>query len=128
MNISATTNILIDDTLMDNIIPNKSCDIFKKSLLTNQRNIAYHCYKCDKWTHKKGNDTTEDAYLELNKDMCLKCSISFSLYKIPFTSCTNLELSNLNSCNSLKFLNALPSFEIVAEVPNFQICNLTKLA
>ena len=99
--------------MKDNIIPNKRCDICKKSVLTNQRNIAYHCNKCDKW-----NDTIEDAYLELNKDRCLKCSISFTLYNIPFTSCTNLELSNLNTFNFLKFLNALPS-EIVAEVSKF---------
>ena len=52
MDISATTNIL-----KDNITPNKSCDICKKSVLTNQRNIAYHCNKCDKCTHKKCNDT-----------------------------------------------------------------------
>ena len=84
-------------------------------MLTNQHNIAYHCKKCDKWTHKKCNDTT-DAYLISNQDQCLKCSISFSLNNIPFTSCTNLELSNLYTCNSLKLLNALPSFEIVAEV------------
>ena len=29
---------------------------------------------------------------------------------------TNQELSNLNTCNLLKFIYALPSFEIVAEV------------
>ena len=55
MDISVTTNILIDDILKDNIIPNKSYDICKKSVLI------------------------------------LKCSISFSLHNIPFTSCTNLE-------------------------------------
>ena len=42
MDISATTNILIDDILKGNIISNKSWDICKKSVLTNQRNIAYH--------------------------------------------------------------------------------------
>ena len=83
-------------------------------MLTNQKYIAYHCNKCGKC-----NDTGEDAYLNLNKDRCLECSISFSLHNIPFTSCTTLELSNLNTCNSLKFLNALPSFEIVAEVSKF---------
>ena len=79
MDVSATTNILIDDILKDHIIPNKSCDICKKSVLANQRNNAYHCNKCNKWTHKKCNDTTEDVYLDLNKDLC------FSLHNIPFT-------------------------------------------
>ena len=50
---------------------------------------------------KKCNDTTGDTYSNLN-DQCLKCPVSFSLYNIPFTSCTNLELSNLHTCNSLK--------------------------
>ena len=115
MDISATINILIEDILKETIIPNIRCDICKKSVLTNQHNIAYHCKKCDKWTHRKCNNTT-DSYLISNQDQCLKCSINFSLNNIPFTSCTNLELSNLNTCNSLKLLNALPSFEIVAEV------------
>ena len=99
-----------------NIIPNKSCDICKKAVLTTQSNNDDHCNKCQKW---KCNDTTEDAYLYLNEDLCLKCSINFSLHNIPFTSCTNLELSNLNTYNSLKFRNVLPSFEIVAELSKF---------
>ena len=115
MDISATINLLIADISKETIIPNIRCDICKKSVLTNQHNFAYHCKKCDKWTHRKCNNTT-DSYLISNQDQCLKCSINFSLNNIPFTSCTNLELSYLNTCNSLKLLNALPSFEIVAEV------------
>ena len=71
----------------------------------------------------KCNDTTENVYLNFNKEQCLKCSISFSLNNIPFSSCTNLELSNLYTCNSLKLLNALPSFEIITEVSKFTDMN-----
>ena len=52
MDISATTNILIEDILKENNILNKKCDICKKKVLTNQHINAYHCKKCDKWTHK----------------------------------------------------------------------------
>ena len=88
-------------------------------MLTNQPMNAYHCTKCDKWTRKKCNDTTENVYLNFNKEQCLKCSISFSLNNIPFSSCTNVESSNLYTCNSLKLLNALPSFDIITEVSKF---------
>ena len=56
MDVSATTNILIDDILKDHIIPNKSCDICKKSVLANQRNNASHCNKCNKWERLLKNE------------------------------------------------------------------------
>ena len=79
MDISSTTNIIIEDILKETIIPNNRCDICKKTVLTNQHINAYHCKKCDKWTHKKCNDTTENVYLNFNKEQCLKCSSVFRL-------------------------------------------------
>ena len=38
---------------------------------------------------------------------------------IPFTLCNNLELCNTNDNNSSKFLNSLPSFEIISEASKF---------
>ena len=119
MNKSDTTNLLIEDILKDIIISKKRCDICKKSVLINQRNNAYHCKKCDKWTHNKCDDPTDYESRKFHKDECLKCSTSFLLYNMPFTACTDLELSNLYTCNSLKFLNALPSFEVLSEVSKF---------
>ena len=43
----------------------------------------------------------------------------FSSHHTFYIMYTNLELLNLNTCNSLKFLNVLPSFEKVAEVSKF---------
>ena len=47
MDISSTTNIIIEDLLRGTIIPNKRCVICKKAVLTNQHINAYHCEKCD---------------------------------------------------------------------------------
>ena len=38
---------------------------------------------------------------------------------IPFTTCSYLELSNTNENDSSKFLQSLPSFEIIAEASKF---------
>ena len=44
----------------------------------------------------------------------------FQLYEYtPFTLCNNLELCNTNDNNSSKFLNSLPSFEIISEASKF---------
>ena len=126
MDLSAAMNVIINDLQNDIIISNNSCDICKKNVLNNQKVNAYHCNKCDKWTHNKCDDTISSTE-KYSKELCLKCSISFNFYNIPFTLCNNDELSNVYSCNSLKFLNALPSFEILSEVSKFSDLQLNEV-
>ena len=43
----------------------------------------------------------------------------FNYMNIPFTLCNNMELCNTNDNNSSKFLNSIPSFEIISEASKF---------
>ena len=81
------------------------------------------CDICDKWIHIVCNNTTTDEYEQLkNQDdmwVCFLCNVKNNLLNVPFTICDNTELSNINTCNSMSFLNALPSIDVANETVNF---------
>ena len=96
MDISAATDLLIGDITNEYYNPNNNCcDICKKPVSINQQTTAYLCKYCDKWTHSRCVGTDNFIAISNTKDTCVKCSISFNYHNLPFTSCTDLELSNL---------------------------------
>ena len=96
------------------------CNTCNKHVLDNQKNVSYQYNQCNNQTHNKCNDITN---INESKAQCLKCSITFNYRNIPFTLCNNVELSNTNEYNSSKFLNSLPSFEIISEASKFSQSN-----
>lgn len=111
----SATDLIIDALSNYNInsISNDNCNICFKSVLKKQKNDSFLCSHCNKWSHKKCDDVNN----KLNSnEHCLKCSISFIHVNIPFTLCNNLDLLNLNASNSTKFLNSLPTLEIISEI------------
>ena len=112
------TDLIIDaiSNGNNNPIQRDRCNICNKRVLDNQKNVSCQCNQCKNWTHNKCDDITN---LNEFKAQCLKCSITFNYRNIPFTLCNNMELSNTNECNSSKFLNSLPSFEIISEASKF---------
>ena len=112
------TDFIIDAISNDNNNPiqRDRCNICNKRVLDNQKNVSCQCNQCKNWTRNKCDDITN---LNEFNAQCLKCSITFNYRNIPFTLCNNMELSNTNECNSSKFLNSLPSFEIISEASKF---------
>ena len=55
--------------------------------------------------------------LKYNSDLwhCRACKIKNNLDRLPFTICDNFELININSSNSMRFLESLPNLDIVDE-------------
>ena len=113
------TDLIVDAICNDNnnSIQRDRCNICNKRVLDNQKTVSYQCNQCNKWSHNKCDDNNNN--LNESKEQCLKCSITFNYMNIPFTLCNNLELSYTNDNNSSKFLNSLPSFEIISEASKF---------
>ena len=113
--------MIIDDIYNkdNNPIQSDRCNICKKTVLDNQKIVSYHCNQCHNWTHNKCDDVNTNLNSHTSKEYCLKCTITFNCLNIPFTTCSYLELSNINENDSSKFLESLPSFEIIAEASKF---------
>ena len=73
---------------------------------TDHRAILCDCCEC--WIHIGCNDIFLSVYenLKSKSDLwhCLVCIIRNNLESIPFTSCDDTELININSTNSMRFL------------------------
>ena len=112
------TDLIIDAICNDNNNPiqRDRCNTCNKRVLDNQKNVSYQCNQCNNWTHNKCDDITN---INESKAQCLRCSIIFNYRNIPFTLCNNVELFNTNEYNSSKFLNSVPSFEIISEASKF---------
>ena len=59
---------------------------------------------------------------------CLVCIIRNNLDSIPFTSCDDTELININSTNSMRFLESLPNLEIATETNSFSEFSLNDIS
>ena len=127
---SYTTEDIIDIICQERIKPKSNikfpCGICNKSVKSNQK--AVQCDSCDLWIHIVCNNTTNPEYelLKHQDDLwfCSLCIIKKNLLNVPFTRCDNTELLNINTCNTMSFLEALPSIEVVNETTNFsQISN-----
>ena len=107
------TDLIIDAICNgnNNPIQRDRCNICNKRVLDNQKKVSYQCNQCNNWIHNKCDGECKAQWL--------KCSITFNYRNIPFTLCNNVELSNTNEYNSSKFLNSLPSFEIISEASKF---------
>ena len=84
------------------------CGICNKSVKDNQK--AIQCDSCDLWIHIVCNDISDD-----------------NLNNVPFTRCDNSELNNINTSNSMSFLESLPNVEMSMKHHNFQMCHRMKL-
>ena len=97
------------------------CSICYKIVKTNQRAIQCDC--CESWVHIKCNDIslTEYEHLKYRSDLwhCLVCSIKTNLFSMPFTVCNNLELSNINNSDSMRFLESLPNVDIIEQTVSY---------
>ena len=58
------------------------------------------------------------------KWFCLFCKVKMNKENLPFTLSNSSELVNLNNCDSLDFLNHLPSLETIYEASSFSKYNL----
>ena len=92
-----------------------------KIVKTNQRAIQCDC--CESWAHIKCNDIspTVREHLKYKSDLWhrLVCSIKTNLDSTPFTVCNNLELTNINNSDSMRFLESLPNVDIVEQIVSF---------
>ena len=125
------TSISIDE-IIDRIMSGRTmpktrvkypCSICYKAVRNNQG--AVQCDSCDLWVHNKCNGTTDKEYelLKLSDETqsweCIVCMLSKNLVTVPFTLCDNTELRNINSSNSMKFLESLPNAQTVIESTKF---------
>ena len=94
------------------------CGICNKNVHVNHKSIM--CNSCDFLIHIACNGTTASEYETLKNSStswsCLVCRLKYRIDNIPFTRCSNLDLSNINNINSMKFLESLPRVEIISEV------------
>ena len=99
------------------------CSICYTAVRNNQGGVQ--CDSCDLWVHNKCNGTTDEKYeiLKISDESltweCLVCMLSKKIDTVPFTLCDNTELRNLNSSNSMKFLESLPNAQTVIESTKF---------
>ena len=116
------TSISIDE-IIDRIMSGRTmpktrvkypCSICYKAVRNNQGAVQWDL--CDLWVHNKCNGTTDKEYelLKLRDEtqsciVCIVCMLSKNLVTVPFTLCDNTELRNINSSNSMKFLESLPN-------------------
>ena len=61
----------------------------------------------------------EHLKTDLNPWFCLVCCLKYNLDNVPFTRCDNSELININNSNSMRFLESLPTVEIINEATKF---------
>ena len=105
------------------------CSICNTSVRSNQK--AIQCDSCNLWVHTKCDCISEAVYYEymeneLKKDekwYCLVCKIRKNHEHFPFTLYNEVELNNINSCESMKMLENLPKFEIISEISKFSNLN-----
>ena len=94
------------------------CGICNKTVKNNHKAI-----QCDLWIHIGCNDILDAEYEDLKTDddlwYCLVCVLKYNLDNVPFTRCDNSELTNLNTSNSMRFLESLPNVEIVNDGSKF---------
>ena len=106
---------------------NFPCGICQKVVKTNQK--AIQCDSCDFWIHVGCNDISASEYEDLKNDenlwYCLACIIKSNLENVPFTRCDSFDLNNIINSNSIRFLESLPSVEIVNETSNFMNASLS---
>ncbi len=100
------------------------CSICSKSVMKNQKSVQ--CDTCDLWAHIKCDGTTKDEYdILIESDdntswKCLVCRIRENSNIFPFTLVSNvLDLEYVNISDSMRMLELLPKFEILAEVSKF---------
>ena len=61
----------------------------------------------------------EHLKTDLNPWFCLVCYLKYNLDNVPFIRCDNSELVNINNSNSMRFLESLPTVEIVNEATKY---------
>ena len=97
------------------------CSLCNKNVLDNQD--AIQCDTCDKWCHIKCENISKEVYNSMNdpnKDWhCMFCQVKASHSRFPFTLVDTDDLLNINSSNSMKLCENLPSIEIVSESTRF---------
>ena len=118
----------IRDTQMSNNTDTKSsknkvkfpCSICKFDVKNNDKSIQ--CTTCEFWVHIRCNGITVNEYIERqvrnrdNPDLignelwsCMKCVLMDRSDFVPFIYLSDLELYNLNSVDSMKLFELLPS-------------------
>ena len=106
------------------------CAISNKAVKTDRRAIL--CDSCERCIHIGCNDISLSVYenLKSKSDLwnCLVCIIRNILDSIPFTSCDDTELININSTNSMRFLESLPNLEIATETNSFSEFSLNDIS
>ena len=80
---------------------------------------ATQCDSCDLWIQIVCNDISDAEY------ECLKTEDD-PWYNVPSTRCDNSELNNINTSNSMSFLESLPNVEIVNEASQFSNVSLNE--
>ena len=99
-------NLIINDVNKTSSCALDLCAICNKTVKTDHRAILCDCCEC--WIHIGCNDISLSVYdnLKSKSDLwhCLVCIIRNNLESIPFTSCDDTELININSTNSMRFL------------------------
>ena len=101
------------------------CSICNKNCLNNQACIE--CSNCAKWCHIKCDGTTLDDYhfyqdTQDDQDIkwyCLYCTMIFNHINIPFTLCSDSNLTNINNSDNMEFTNVLPSLETIHETSSY---------
>ena len=99
------------------------CSICHKSVRNNHKAIL--CMSCDLWSHASCNSISFSEYevLQTEEDdtswNCVLCKLKSCLTNTPFSRCNNEQLIMLNKTNTLKFLESLPSVEILNETSKF---------
>ena len=105
------------------------CETCKKSITKSQKEIQ--CSICLRNHHLKCNDLTVDDY-EIIKNKgsdwtCIICVLSFNLKHFPFTRLQNTEIINMNDSNTMKFLDTIPSHNIVDETTRISSIKLSDI-
>ena len=94
------------------------CSICNKNVISNQK--AVYCDTCHNWCHIKCDGTTVETYNYLmdSDDTvswdCLVCKLKFHHQNFPFTLCDLSEIAKINSSDSMRFCEFLPSFETMS--------------
>ena len=89
---------------------------------------AILCTSCNFWNHIKCNGISTEEYKKRqlrnseNSDLvdsepwvCLNCIINLRSDYVPFVQLSSLELSNMNSSDSMKLLEMLPDIEVTTD-------------
>ena len=97
------------------------CGICNKTVKKNHK--AMQCDSCDLWVHIGCNGVSDMKYEHLKTDLnpwfCLVCYLKYNLDNVPFIRCDNSELININNSNFMRFLESLPTVEIVNEATKY---------